>query len=78
MLIRNGLVRHQEQQHKRTYKRWQREAPMHLWQLDLVGGVFLTDSRECKMLTGIDDHSRFIVVRRCSRSRPGGRWRSRS
>ncbi|MGY2093483.1 IS481 family transposase [Nocardia gipuzkoensis] len=62
VLVRNGLVRRQEQQHRRKYKRWQREAPMHLWQLDLVGGVFLKDGRECKMLTGIDDHSRFIVV----------------
>lgn len=35
---------------------------MHLWQMDLVGGIFLADGRECKMLTGIDDHSRFLVV----------------
>jgi hypothetical protein len=35
----NGLVAVQEQEHKRVYKRWQREAPMHLWQLDLVGGL---------------------------------------
>lgn len=27
-----------------------------------IGGIFLADGRECKMLTGIDDHSRFIVV----------------
>lgn len=62
ILVRNGLVRAQPQQHRRKYRRWQREAPMHLWQLDLVGGVFLADGRECKMLTGIDDHSRFVVV----------------
>lgn len=62
VLTRNGLVRPQEQQHRRKYKRWQRETPMHLWQLDLVGGIYLADGRECKMLTGIDDHSRFIVV----------------
>lgn len=62
ILVRNGLVRHQEQQHRRKYKRWQRETPMHLWQLDLVGGIYLADGRECKMLTGIDDHSRFVVV----------------
>ncbi|MGH3971434.1 MAG: helix-turn-helix domain-containing protein [Mycobacterium sp.] len=62
ILVRNGMVRAQPQQHRRKYRRWQREAPMHLWQLDLVGGVFLADGRECKMLTGIDDHSRFIVV----------------
>jgi integrase-like protein len=35
---------------------------MQLWQMDLVGGVFLADGRECKMVTGIDDHSRFIVI----------------
>jgi len=35
---------------------------MQLWQMDLVGGVFLSDGRECKMLTGIDDHSRFAVI----------------
>jgi hypothetical protein len=34
----------------------------HLWQRDLVGRVFLADGRECKMLTGIDDHSRFVMV----------------
>jgi Integrase core domain len=35
---------------------------MHLWQLDLVSGIYLTDGRECKMLTGIDGHPRFVVV----------------
>lgn len=34
---------------------------MALWQLDLVGGIYLADGRECKLLSGIDDHSRFIV-----------------
>jgi transposase InsO family protein len=62
VLVRNGFVLPQEQHHKRKYKSWQREAPMHLWQLDLVGGVYLTDGRECKILTGVDDHSRYVVV----------------
>lgn len=35
---------------------------MHLWQLDIVGGVPLADGRECKLVTGIDDHSRFVVI----------------
>jgi transposase InsO family protein len=35
---------------------------MHLWQLDIVGGVFLVNGREHKMLTAIDDHSRFVVA----------------
>ncbi|MDP9847003.1 IS481 family transposase [Streptosporangium lutulentum] len=62
VLARNGLVTAQQQEHKRTWRRWQREAPMQLWQLDLVGGVPLADGRECKLVTGIDDHSRFVVI----------------
>lgn len=61
-LARNGLVDPHAQQHKRKYKRWQRQAPMHLWQLDIVGGLPLAEGRECKLLTGIDDHSRFVVI----------------
>jgi transposase InsO family protein len=34
---------------------------MELWQMDVVGGVLLDDGTECKVLTGIDDHSRFCV-----------------
>jgi transposase InsO family protein len=37
-------------------------VPMHLWQMDLVGGVYLAGGRECKLVTGIDDHSRFVVI----------------
>ena len=61
-MTRNGLIDPQAQQHKRKYKRWQRQSPMHLWQLDIVGGLPLADGRECKLLTGIDDHSRFVVL----------------
>ena len=48
VLARNAMVTPQEQRHKRKYRRWQREAPMHLWQLDLVGGNYLADGRGCK------------------------------
>lgn len=27
----------------------------------MVGGVLLEDGTECKVLTGVDDHSRFCV-----------------
>ena len=41
--------------------------PMQLWQLDIVGGVMLLDPvtgvlREAKVVTGVDDHSRFCVI----------------
>ncbi len=62
VLSRNGLVDQQRQEHKRKYRRWQRDAPMQLWQMDIVSGIPLADGRECKLVTGIDDHSRFLVV----------------
>ena len=62
VMVRNGLVRPQEQQHRRAYRRWERDAPMQLWQLDIVSGVPLSDGRAAKLVTGIDDHSRFIVI----------------
>ena len=45
----------------RRFKRWERGGSMELWQMDVVGGVLLADGTQCKVLTGIDDHSRFIV-----------------
>ena len=66
--IYRALVRHSLVEPKATrktlptYKRWERGRPMELWQLDVVGGVLLTDGTECKILTGVDDHSRFCVA----------------
>ena len=62
VLVRHSLVAAQQQNHKRKYRRWQRDAPMQLWQLDIMGGVFLAGGRECKLVTGIDDNSRFVVI----------------
>jgi transposase InsO family protein len=43
---------------------------MELWQMDVMGGVFMVDGSELKVVTGIDDHSRFcvsaMVVRRAT------------
>jgi hypothetical protein len=61
LVFRAVMVTPQDQQHKRKYWRWARETPMALWQLDLVGGIYLAGGRKCKALSGIDDHSRFVV-----------------
>jgi transposase InsO family protein len=45
----------------RRFKRWERGGAMELWQMDVVGGVLLGDGAHCSILTGIDDHSRFVV-----------------
>jgi hypothetical protein len=35
---------------------------MELWQIDVMGGVRLTDGTPLSVVTGIDDHSRFCVM----------------
>src|SRR5512132_4145835 len=61
-LKRAGLIDPQARRRRdRRFKRWERGGSMELWQLDVVGGVLLADGKECKVLTGIDDHSRFVV-----------------
>ena len=47
---------------RRDYRPWEREAPMSLWQMDIMGGVWLEHGIEGKLVTGIDDHSRYCVV----------------
>ena len=37
---------------------------MQLWQLDVTDSAFLADGREVKIVTGIDDHSRYCVIAR--------------
>ncbi len=63
ILIRHGLVNPTSRRRRREdYKRWQRDRAMELWQMDIVGGVLLADGREAKVVTGVDDHSRFCVI----------------
>ena len=61
-LLRHNLVNRKRRRKPRSaYKRWERSRAMELWQMDVVGGVRLVDDSEAKVVTGIDDHSRFCV-----------------
>jgi transposase InsO family protein len=68
ILGRQGLARSRPRKRPRdSYVRWERPGPMQLWGIDIVGGVMLVDPatgvlREAKVVTGIDDHSRFCVI----------------
>jgi transposase len=68
IFARQGLVVPRPRKRPRdSYRRWQRAAPMQLWQIDIVGGVMIADQRtdelrEAKIVTGVDDHSRFCVI----------------
>ncbi|SFP00188.1 Transposase InsO and inactivated derivatives [Actinomadura madurae] len=62
-LVRHGLIEPGRRRRKREeFRRWEREEPMALWQMDIVGGVLLANGSECKVVTGVDDHSRFCVI----------------
>jgi transposase InsO family protein len=61
-LVRHGLITPEARRRKRSdYKRWERSRAMELWQLDVLGGVRLQDGSEARIITGIDDHSRFCI-----------------
>jgi transposase InsO family protein len=73
ILVRNGLLEPKTRKKRRSeYLRWERAVPMELWQMDIVGGVILADGPEAKVVTGVDDHSRFCVIAAVV-ARPTGR-----
>ena len=62
-LKRHGLVELRRRRKRRDeFLRWERDRPMELWQMDVMGGVLLEDDTECKVVIGVDDHSRFCVA----------------
>jgi transposase InsO family protein len=62
-LLRNRLIEaDRRRRRKRVFRRFERKRPMELWQLDVTGGALLEDGRELKVVTGVDDHSRFCVL----------------
>jgi transposase InsO family protein len=64
-LVRAGVIEPvRRRRRSEAFKRWERAAPMELWQMDVVGGFHLADGTSAKALTGVDDHSRFCVSAR--------------
>jgi transposase InsO family protein len=63
VLVRHYLIQPVSRRRRRDqYRRWERPAAMALWQMDVTASLFLADGRECKVITGIDDHSLFCVI----------------
>jgi transposase len=69
-LKRQGLVEPKRRRRRRAdYRRWERTRSMELGQMDIMGGVCIADVdtgeiAEAKIVTGIDDHSRFVMCAR--------------
>jgi hypothetical protein len=65
VLVRNQLIEPRSRRRRRQdYTRGERPVPMQLWQLDVTASAFLADGREVKIVTGLDDHSRYCVIAR--------------
>jgi transposase InsO family protein len=68
ILARQGLARARPRKRPReSYVRFERPGPMQLWQMDIVGGLRLVsvvtgELREAKVVTAVDDHSRYCVI----------------
>ncbi len=68
ILHRQGLARARPRKRPRdSYLRFERPGPMQLWQMDIVGGLRLVspvtgELREAKVVTAVDDHSRYCVI----------------
>lgn len=61
ILRRHGRLDLQESEKHRAWKRFEREMPNRLWQMDFKGHFALANRQRCHPLTVVDDHSRFAV-----------------
>jgi transposase InsO family protein len=62
-LVRHRLIEPKPRRRRaKDYRRWERSRAMELWQLDVMGGVHLSDGTTLSVVTGIDDHSRYCVL----------------
>ena len=59
ILERHGLIR-EENRHEPAVKRFQREKPNELWQMDFKG-QFPMGEGQCYPLSVLDDHSRYLI-----------------
>lgn len=60
-LVRAGLIEPRPRRKRKTdWRRWERARPMELWQMDVMGAR-LADGAGFKVVTALDDHSRFCV-----------------
>ena len=62
-LRRHNLIELRRRKKRRDeFRRWERDRPMQLWQMDVMGGILLDDGTDLKVVTGVDDHSRFCIA----------------
>lgn len=71
ILRRNDLISPQASARSRPNKRFSREKPNELWQMDFKGDFLLGNGKRCYPLTLLDDCSRYSL---CLEALPNQRW----
>ena len=62
-LKRHNLIELRRRKRRRDeFRRFERDHPMQLWQMDVMTGVLIDDGSDLKIVSGVDDHSRFCVA----------------
>ena len=61
ILKRNDLITPEESEKHTPWKRFVRDFPNDLWQMDYKGHFALTNTQRCHPLTILDDHSRYSL-----------------
>jgi len=76
ILRRNGRVAPPAGTPGEPYRRFEKQAPNLLWQMDFKGRIGLGDGTSCHPLTMIDDHSRFALCLAACGDEQGGTVRT--
>lgn len=71
ILKRNNCIEPEESIAHTPYKRFEKEHPNQLWQMDFKGHFEMLDTHRCHPLTILDDHSRFSL---CIDAKANERW----
>ena len=70
ILHRHGEIDPETSRQRQAIRRFEREHPNDLWQMDFKGDFALGDRRRCHPLTVLDDHSRYSIgLRACANQR---------
>jgi len=62
ILHRHQLITPEASEAATCWRRFEAQAPNHLWQMDFKGDVLLHNGQRCYPLTLLDDHSRFALA----------------
>lgn len=73
ILKRNGFITPEQSAGHTPFKRFERDAPNDLWQMDFKGHFAMCDGNRCHPLTMKDDHSRNLL---CLDAYDNERWES--